>query len=76
MQSDIIKIASTQGLWAILTVILIFYILKSQEKIDEKQEKRGKNYQNIISKLTDKFNIMEGVKNDVDEIKSYIFRKQ
>ena len=76
MENDIIKIASTQGLWAVLTVILIFYILKSQEKIDEKQEKREKNYQNIISKLTDKFNIMEGVKNDVDEIKAYIFKKQ
>lgn len=57
MESDIIKMASTQGIWAVITVFLIFYILKSQEKRDAKQDEREDNYQNIISKLTEKFNI-------------------
>lgn len=51
---------------------LIFYILKTQEKRDIKQEEREKSYQHIISKLTQKFNIVEVIKKDVEEIKEYI----
>lgn len=40
------------------------------------RKKEKKNYQNIISKLTDKLNILEDVKNDVNEIKSYIASKK
>lgn len=76
MENEVIKLASSQGIWAALSVILIFYILKAQEKRDSKQEEREKNYQQIISKLTDKFNIIEDVKKDVEEIKGYISKKQ
>jgi len=51
---------------------LLFYILKAQEKRDEKQEEREKNYQEIISKITDKLMIIEEVKKDVEDIKKYI----
>ncbi len=74
--NELLKLASNQGIWASLSVALIFYILKTQEKRDDKQEQREKNYQDIISKLTEKFNIVENVKNDVEEIKEYIFKKQ
>ncbi|WP_084364938.1 BhlA/UviB family holin-like peptide [Clostridium tepidiprofundi] len=30
----------------------------------------------IISKLTDKFNIVEDVKKDVEDIKNYVFNKK
>lgn len=46
-----------------------------QEKRDLKQEEREKNYHKIISKLTDKLNIVEDVKKDVEEIKNYVFEK-
>lgn len=46
-----------------------------QEKKDLKQEEREKNYQEIISKLTDKLNIVEDVKKDVEEIKNHVFEK-
>ncbi len=75
MESEVLKLASSQGIWAALSVALIFYILKAQEKRDGKQEEREKNYQEIITKLTDKFNIVENVKNDVEEIKEFIFKK-
>lgn len=75
MESEIIKLASTQGLWATLSVALIFYILKAQEKRDTKQEEREQKYQEIISSLSEKFNIVEEVKNDVQEIKNYVFNK-
>ncbi|WP_279146121.1 BhlA/UviB family holin-like peptide [Clostridium tyrobutyricum] len=76
MENEILKLASSQGIWAVLSVVLIFYILKAQEKRDGKQEEREKNYQEIISKLTDKFNIVEDVKQDVKEIKDYVYKKQ
>lgn len=74
MENNLIKIASTQGVWAALSVVLIFYILKAQEKRDFKQEEREKNYQDIIKRLTEKFNIVEDVKKDVNEIKNHVFR--
>lgn len=75
MENKIVELASTQGIWAALSVALIFYILKTQEKRDIRQEEREQNYQDIISKLTDKFNIVEDVKKDVEDIKDYVFKK-
>jgi len=74
MFDELIKAAATQGIWAILSCVLIVYILKAQETRDLKQEEREKNYQDIILKLTDKFNIVEDVKKDVNEIKKHIFK--
>ncbi|MCD3199020.1 BhlA/UviB family holin-like peptide, partial [Clostridium botulinum] len=53
MENEILKLASSQGIWAALSVVLIFYILKAQEKRDLKQEQREENYQRIIKNLTD-----------------------
>lgn len=75
LESELVKVALSQGLWSALTVSLIFYILKNQEKRDVMQEQREKNYQDIIEKLTDKFNIIEDVKKDVEEIKECIAKK-
>lgn len=76
VEGEILKLASSQGIWAALSVALIFYILKAQEKRDIRQEEREVNYQKIISKLTDKFNIVEDVKRDVEDIKDFVFKKE
>ncbi len=62
MEEKIIEMAATQGLWALLSIALMFYIIKAQEK-------REKNYHNIISSLTDKLNLVEDIKEDVEQIK-------
>lgn len=72
MENEILKLASSQGVWAALSVALIFYILRAQEKRDAKQEQREENYQGIIRKLTDKFNVVEEIKKDVEDIKEKI----
>lgn len=74
MEQKIITLASEKGLWALLFVMLLFYILNEQKKRDEKAEVREGKYQEIINKLTDKFNLIEAVKEDVKEIKDHIFR--
>ncbi|EYE87372.1 bacteriocin UviB [Fervidicella metallireducens AeB] len=76
MENEIVKIASSQGIWAVLTVSLILYILKAQEKRDEKQEQRENNYQQIIINLTEKLNIITEVQKDIQEIKETISEKQ
>lgn len=74
MENEIIKLASSQGIWAALSVALIFYVIKTQDKRDLRQEEREQSYQKIISNLTDNLNIVEDVKKDVAEIKQHIFK--
>ena len=74
MADEILKIASTQGVWAALSVALIIYILKAQEKRDLKQDDREGKYQEIIATLTGKLNVIEDVRKDVEEVKSYLMK--
>jgi len=76
MESEILKAALSQGIWAVLSIFLLFYILKAQEKRDQKQEERENNYQNIISQLTDKLEIVDEVKKDVEDIKQYVMKNK
>ena len=71
-----IKLAASQGFWAVMSVSLLFYILKNQEKRDIKQEEREKNYQDIISKMSDKLIIVEDIKRDVGDVKDYIIKNK
>ncbi|KNF07841.1 protein of unknown function DUF2762 [Gottschalkia purinilytica] len=66
MEQEIIKVALSQGLWAVLFVVMLFYVLRENSK-------RETNYQDIIKELSEKFNIVEDVKEDVREIKKKIF---
>lgn len=36
METEIIKLAASQGLWAVLFVALLFYVLKHNEKREER----------------------------------------
>ncbi|MBW6410191.1 BhlA/UviB family holin-like peptide [Clostridium weizhouense] len=72
MIDELMKTATTQGIWAILSCVLIVYILKAQETRDLKQEEREKNYQEIIKKLTEKLNTLDSINLTVNEIKNKI----
>lgn len=76
MEKEILTEAVSQGIWAVLSIFLLFYILKAQEKRDQKQEERENNYQNIISQLTDKLEIVDEVKKDVEDIKQYVMKNK
>lgn len=47
METTIIKMAMSQGLWAVLSVFLIVYIVKAQEKRDKMQEKERKTIKKL-----------------------------
>ena len=76
MENEMIKLAASQGFWAVMSVSLLFYILKNQEKRDIKQEEREMNYQDIISKMSDKLIIVEDIKRDVGDVKDYIIKNK
>ena len=67
--NEIINLFAPSGVWAVLSVILIFYIIKGQEKRDVRQDEREKNYQTIILKLTNALR-------DVKEIKDLFMNER
>lgn len=69
METTVMNVAVSHGIWAVLAVFLLVYIVKSNEKRDEKQEEREKNYQSVIEKLTEKLEILHQVQSDLSEIK-------
>lgn len=72
MFDELIKTATTQGIWAILSCMLIVYILRAQETRDLKQEEREKNYQEIILQLSEKLNVLDSINSTINEIKNKI----
>ncbi|GFN34380.1 BhlA/UviB family holin-like peptide [Tepidimicrobium xylanilyticum] len=74
MENELIKIAASQGIWATLSIFLIFYILKVQREMDKKQDEREKSYQEIIVSLTEKFDVIEDIDKNVRNIKNSIVK--
>ena len=75
MATTVMNVAVSQGIWAVLAVFLLIYIVKSNEQRDTKQEEREKNYQTVIESLTEKFQILNQVQSDLKEIKDNLFNK-
>ena len=64
--------ALSQGIWAVLAVFLLIYIVKSNEGFSARQEEREKQYQELLSALTEKFNVLSVIERDITEVKEYI----
>ena len=75
METTVMNVAVSQGIWAVLAVFLLIYIVKSNEQRDTKQEEREKNYQTVIESLTEKFQILNQVQSDLKETKDNLFNK-
>jgi hypothetical protein len=70
MSEEIIKLAANQGLWAVLAVVLLFYVLKQNEKREMGYQNTIKENQSIISSLSNAINLdLHSVKDDIREIK-------
>ncbi len=62
MENELIQLAASQGLWAMLFVSLLFYVLKENSK-------REQSFQDIILALTEKLDTLDSIKDDLAEIK-------
>ena len=68
LEQVLIEAATTQGIWVLLFISLFLYTIKNNEKLVEKQDKREENYQKLLSDMTEKYSVVEDIRNSVDEI--------
>lgn len=72
MEQALIEAATTQGIWVLLFISLFLYTIKNNEKLVEKQDKREENYQKLLSDMTEKYAVVEDIRNSVDEIQKKV----
>ena len=72
LEQALIEAATTQGIWVLLLVSLFLYTIKNNEKLVEKQDKREENYQKLLSDMTEKYAVVEDIRNSVDEIQKKV----
>ncbi|EHK2337342.1 BhlA/UviB family holin-like peptide [Clostridium perfringens] len=69
MEKEIITQIATNGAFAALFVWLLYDTRK------EARERENK-LNNLIDKLADKFNLVEDLKEDIEDIKNHIFKEK
>lgn len=67
--SELIKVVISNGIFAMLFVYLFFYQLKDSQEREEA-------YRKTIDELASHLNSIEEVKDEVEEIKSYLQRRE
>lgn len=75
IEEKIIEFAFSQGLWATIAVTLIFYVIRTQEKRDQRQGLREEKYQVILMSLSEQLEIVKDLKNDIINIKNILSSK-
>ena len=65
---EILQIAISNGIWAVLFVALLIYQLKDSAQREVK-------YQQTIEVLTQKYAVVEDIKQDIDEIKISLLKR-
>ena len=74
MEQALIEAATTQGIWVLLFISLFLSTIKNNEKLVEKQDQREVNYQKLLSDMTEKYAVVEDIRNSVDEIQKKMER--
>ena len=59
---ELISIFASEGIWAVLSLSLIFYIIKGQEHRDERQDERDKKYQETILQMANALQYLSEIK--------------
>ncbi len=69
MWQDIFDLAIKNGLWAVLFLGLLIFVLK-----DSKQ--RENKYQQTIKDLTDHLGVVHEIKKEVEEVKQVVYKNK
>ncbi|MBQ0017546.1 MAG: hypothetical protein KBT30_02825 [Clostridiales bacterium] len=69
MWQNILDLAIKNGLWAVLFLGLLIFVLKDSTK-------REKKYQDTISDLTEHLKVVHEIKKEVEEVKDVVFTKK
>lgn len=68
MESDIIMLVAKSGVFALLFVVLLFYVLRDSKSREEK-------YQQTIAKLSEELGVVEDIRSDVCKIKTCVLAR-
>ena len=68
MEELVTRLIQSQGIWAVLFVFLLLYTIKKNDKLDEMQDAREKEYQKLLLELTDKLSIVNSVNDKLDKL--------
>jgi hypothetical protein len=72
VESEVMKYAITQGIFAVLFIWLLFDTRKDSKDREIKYQSTIDKNQQVISELASKFNVVEDIKDDVELIKSKV----
>ena len=72
MDTAIINAALSHGIWAVLAVFLLIYLVKGNAKRDDRQAARETSYQRVIQQLIKEFQALSEVKNNTEELKNHL----
>ncbi|MGN1213214.1 MAG: BhlA/UviB family holin-like peptide [Christensenellales bacterium] len=67
MWEEVLNLAIKNGLWAVLFMALFIFVIKDSTN-------REKKYQETISNLTEHLGVVKMIKEDVDDIKSIVYK--
>lgn len=68
LEEIITQLIQSQGIWAVLFVFLLLYTIKKNDKLDELQDNREKDYQKLLLELTDKFSVVNHIDQKLDHM--------
>ena len=68
MEEIVTQLIQSQGIWAVLFVFLLLYTIKKNDKLDELQDAREKEYQKLLLQLTDKLVIVNAMNDKLDQL--------
>ncbi|XBX07758.1 BhlA/UviB family holin-like peptide [Enterocloster clostridioformis] len=68
MEELITQLIQSQGIWAVLFVLLLLYTIKKNDKLDELQNTREKEYQQLLLELSDKLTIVNEINSKLDNL--------
>ena len=69
MWQEILDLAVKNGLWAVLFLALLIYVLKDSSL-------REKKYQQTIKDLTNHLNVVNDIKKEVEEVKEVVYKNR
>ena len=76
MESELFKLASTNGIWAALYVFLFLYVLYDSRNREKKYQLTIQENQTIIKELSQKLGIVEDIQKDVIDIREELKKRR
>ncbi len=66
MENLLVNVLESQGIWTVLFVFLLLYLIRKNDSMDEMQERRDMEYQRLLRELTEKLRLIESIEEKLD----------